>query len=463
MKTKKYTIVCKQILFVLLCILMADCCIFGAGRIFTVGALGFRMILVGVICIIGLPICFLEWIILIKNKYFLAILVFGLWQMVEAFRGIIAGNRPGLILSDIKGFMYFILLPIMLLTLVNKQRILMLMKVGMYASTVLSLFSILLIAVYIKLPSVFNEIFEFGLERNFSGFGAITPALPRLFFHSSMYAVCGCAFAMFFYMADLGKKTIKYILIASFNLVALLLTFTRSIYLGTGAAAVFLGIIFWFHLKNEGKRRLLNYMSRTTVVFLIMVIGIGFCTRENYLDYAFQRTFGFSFVQKLEFMVENSNETIVENNNETIVENNSSSKDRKDQYQELTKESDQYRKLTIDDLIEKIQEAPLVGSGLGAELEFRPEGYNEYIFLDIWVKSGIVGLVLYIVPLIVMCYDGVKKILRRDSDDMVLISLLAVLLGFFTFSFFNPYMNASLGIIFYCFCMAGFSWQIGIK
>lgn len=451
MKTKKYTTVCKQILFVLLCILMADCCIFGAGRIFTVGAFGFRMMLVGAICIIALPICIMERRVLIKNKYFLALLVFGIWQIVEAFRGIIGGNRLGLILSDIKGFMYFILMPVMLLTLVNKQRISMLMKVAMYASTVLSLFSTLLIAVYIKLPSVFNEIFEFGLERNFSGFGAITPALPRLFFHSSMYAVCGCAFAVFFYMTETEKNNIKYIVITSLNLVGLLLTFTRSIYLGTGVAAVFLGVMYMWYSNKNGKKRLFNYTSTAIVVFLIMNIGIGFCTRENYLDYAFQRTFGFSFVQKLEFMVENSNET--------TAENNSSSNDRKEYYQELTKESDQYRKLTLDDLINKIKEAPLFGNGLGTTIEFRPEGYNEYIFLDIWSKSGLVGLVLYITPLVIMCNQGVKKALKKDKDGILQISWMAVLLGFCAFSFFNPYMNASLGIIFYGFCMAVFSYE----
>ena len=40
---------CEKIVMALLCVLMADCCIFGAGRTVAFGPIGFRMVLVALV------------------------------------------------------------------------------------------------------------------------------------------------------------------------------------------------------------------------------------------------------------------------------------------------------------------------------------------------------------------------------------------------------------------------------
>ena len=123
-------------------------------------------------------------------------------------------------------------------------------------------------------------------------------------------------------------------------------------------------------------------------------------------------------------------------------------------YNQETAASDALRLTTTQQLWENIRKSPIIGLGLGAEISSRPEGLNEYIYLDVWSKAGIVGLVLYFVPLL-WIFLGIWK--NREEDICTRREKcvwVAVLLGFMAYSYFNPYMNGSMGVIFYCCTMA---------
>lgn len=444
MKTKQTKIDAERILYVLLCVLMIDCCIFGAGRIIMVGGISFRMLLLAILCVVAVPVCLKRIRSIWGSKYFRLLALFGIWIAVALIRGILAENRQVLILSDVKGFLYFVTFPIMLEVLVKKSGFQQLMKYAMYATTVLSVYSIGMIALYNLLPEVFNCLYRFGLERNFSGFSAVSSSLIRLFFNSSMYAVCGCAFATYFQVAEGEKIRRKYIIITALNLVALLLTYTRSIYLGTGVAAGVLVVSLFCWGSKQKRILLLKHLAGAAGCFMGMMLLINLCTQTGYFQYALERTFG------------------------TLVEEEAEDEEKKPgskpgnstaHYQQLTVISDELRGNTIAELTAKIKAAPLLGNGLGTELACRPKGYNEYFFMDLWAKSGVIGVLLYLSPVLCMFVDLWK--LRREKREEIpmLVSWLAVLLGFCTFSFFNPYMNASLGITYYGFCMALFNNQ----
>ena len=59
---------CEKLSFVLLCVLMADCCIFGAGRTIMIGPFGFRMALVALVLLVSVPVAFRDFGFLIKRK-----------------------------------------------------------------------------------------------------------------------------------------------------------------------------------------------------------------------------------------------------------------------------------------------------------------------------------------------------------------------------------------------------------
>ena len=89
----------------------------------------------------------------------------------------------------------------------------------------------------------------------------------------------------------------------------------------------------------------------------------------------------------------------------------------------------------------------------GASINFRPDGLVEYFYHDLLNKMGIVGLVLYCFPLIYMLFIIARECKRRRFERLLLASIwIAGLLVFFTITYYNPYMNAALGII--CYSMA---------
>ena len=119
----------------------------------------------------------------------------------------------------------------------------------------------------------------------------------------------------------------------------------------------------------------------------------------------------------------------------------------------MTHASDAIREMTLREMTSYIRSAPVLGHGLGKAITCRQDGMSEYFYHDLLVKTGVIGLILYLLPVLWMLIGLVKKGFSK-TDKLMLGSWLAVLLGFMGFSYYNPYMNASLGILFYC-CTLG--------
>ena len=119
-----------------------------------------------------------------------------------------------------------------------------------------------------------------------------------------------------------------------------------------------------------------------------------------------------------------------------------------DSYKLATQKSDVLREDISKDLILMIANSPVMGNGLGATLEWRE--YNEYFYLELMAKTGIIGLLLYMAPMLLSVYRVLKQRKKRWRNKVLSFTWLSVLLGFMAFSYFNPYMNAALGVLFYC-------------
>jgi O-antigen ligase len=114
-------------------------------------------------------------------------------------------------------------------------------------------------------------------------------------------------------------------------------------------------------------------------------------------------------------------------------------------------------------LLTKIKQAPLLGKGFGATvtyqtqdpriLEQNPTGeYTTYAFewgyLDIWLKLGFVGLLVYVILIGKIFVAGIKTITNYELriTNFVKIGLLLGLVVIAATSFFSPYLNHPLGI-----------------
>jgi hypothetical protein len=114
--------------------------------------------------------------------------------------------------------------------------------------------------------------------------------------------------------------------------------------------------------------------------------------------------------------------------------------DEFEHYLDETKKSDELRTSTVSELIENIKASPIIGHGLGKGLMVRGNGeeLNEYSYLDIMSKTGIIGLVLFILPAAYMVFSLLFKKSKKFNMAKIWMS---VLLGFMVFSYFNPYIS----------------------
>lgn len=246
---------------------------------------------------------------------------------------------------------------------------------------------------------------------------------------------------------------------------ALLMSYTRAVYLAAFIAAVVLVAVFWIWGNRESRVRLWKHLMTATLVFAVITGGLSVIMGTNYLDHGLRRvvaTFGSGEEATAAAVVPQKQEATVETGNaqapQVLLLSNVTRVTPKpaeghSNAEAMTRDSDKIREMTTREMKEYIRSEPVLGHGLGKALTCREDGYTEYFFLDVLVKTGIIGLILYLLPVLWMLVRLIKKGLSKP-DKLILGSWLAVLLGFMGFSYYNPYMNASLGVLFYC-CTIG--------
>lgn len=468
MKTRFYKM-CDITAFILLCMLMADCCVTGAGRILMLGPISLRMIIFGLMILISLPLILASFRTLFSIPVFCALCAFLMWLIVETVIGIVNGNNTFLILTDLKGFAYFALAPVAICVLQNKERVHTLMKTMMYACGVMGLVVILHFILYLWFSETFISVYYWGLGSQFSAISPISATIPRLFFRSSAYFLVGCAFPTYFQILD-KRFRLQYSAITGLSLFCLLMTYTRSIYLGVIVAATVLVVGFLIFLDKQVIKQFWKHIGTSVVVMCLILTIFGVINKTEYVGFAFQRT-NLSFQTGQETQATDPaiipTESTTKPTESTTKPTESTTKPTDpitvqpdsptSEAQRETLKSDQVRSKMHKDLLDLIKQSPIFGQGLGTALEWRP--INEYFFLDITAKTGMIGLLLYLLPILLIFGQIVSNWRTNRNAKLLLIAWICVLLGFVAFSYFNPYMNAALGVLYYS-CTIGVSTTI---
>lgn len=439
--------ICDRLVMILLCVLMADCAIFGSGRFLSVGPLGFRMALFGAMLVASVPLILQQLPRLIRNRFLWLLIAFACWLALETALGIANQNSRSMLSGDIKGFAYLAAALPVLCVLNTKERIHKLMKVIMYASSVLAVITPVLIFLYNWAPRFYLWLVSFDSEHHITMFAGVSSKIPRLFYKSTPYLLCGCAFPIYFCLTrQEGRRRWHYIAIVGLSLFALLLSYTRSIYLAIGIAAAFLAVALYMTLDRSRKTQLTKTIGASALSCVMLILLCSVVLQANYFGYALDRL-GVTFVQGDLGATDPADPDF-------DPDFSGGEYDETDKFQNDTIASDKLREETRTELIENIKTSPIWGHGLGKTLEVRNGRANEYIYLDIWMKTGIIGLALFFAPMVLLIADTVKKIKTAPQTVRLRAPWIAVLLGFVSFSYFNPYMNAALGILFYC-CTIG--------
>ena len=417
--------------FILFCLFAFDCSISGSGKWLMIGRLSIRMILLMFSLFLTFPSVLKSYKQIITNKFTLLLFLFAIILFVGVVRGILVRNRMDVFWGDIKGFIYLGMYPMVLLLLQNKKRIEFLMQCMIIGSTLLALIILFFQIVYIFTHAYAGINMDNLLNIRFIAINPMTPTLIRLFPFSNIFFICNCAFSFYFFFKG-RKYSIIYIVTSVFSLIALLLTYTRSTYLGF-VVCILLLVSFFFLIRNA-HRTIIRYGILTVLLFGISISALGFMGSTNYLKYGVERCL-ISF---------NSSSA----NGSSVGEN---------ELLETTVVGDSLRHETVNELKTMIKQSPIIGNGVGAAVKCRKDGLTEYFYLDLINKMGLIGLCAYIFPALIMGIGLISQWRTRKKQDISLLHLkttmFSCLIGFMVVSIFNPYMNAVLGIMMYCVTM----------
>jgi len=371
------------------------------------------------------------------------------------------------LLTDLKGFLWLFLVPVSLSVIKTEKRFHTILSCILAGAVTQAALALVINFICSFIDDGIALVYQRALDTKLGMVTSISHRIYRIFLSSCPYLTVGCAIAVF---RQAGQRNIRirYVLSIVLCLSALLLTFTRSVY---GCAFVVAcctlgGIVWIFKGNNALFLRFIKITAAAAAGFLFM---LEFTFNASYLNFALSRTLGIPpaesiavvlrselckpgpSVHAFEDTLKQEKET-TEDTPEVLPEETKGEQqqemERQEGYLQLTQESDTLRAVTQSELWTLIRKNPVFGNGLGAHAPSRANGLDEYFYLDMLARTGIVGLTLYLLPFAYLLTVAWKRRDRLMAFPEVLAALSGMV-GFWAVTWFNPWMNAVLGIAFY--------------
>lgn len=431
---------CSQLSFGVLCLFLLECSITGGGRYWEAGPVSIRILLGGLAAVLALPELFRHLGAYLKKPSIWLTLIFVAWLAFCAWLGIRSNNRMDVLITDVKGFMWLFLIPVFVAVVRSRDRLRTLLS-WVLAGALIQAALILAVNAAVVLSDNPEPLCRWLTARSIGLVDIVSNKLVRVFFKSSPYMIVGCVVVLF-RQARAPKLRWRYVLAVALLFNALLLSYTRSLYGALGLTAV-LSITAVLILCPAGRKRVLAFLLAAVVCFGVLVTVQEFVLEGSYLSFAVSRTIGqevpTSWASQLRGRIRGDISDDKPNDAEM---------DRQRSYIEVTEKSDQFRQETQDGLKDCNRRSPIIGCGLGAAAASRDSGVDEYFYLDMLARTGIVGLVLYMLPfgyVVLWCLQR-RSLLRECPEGAAVVCGLCT---FWVVTWFNPWMNAVLGIAWY--------------
>ncbi len=436
---------CREIGAWLFAVLLGGCALTGGGHYLAAGPITPRLILGGLILLVSVPVFWADRKEQLKNPLNWLTLLLVVWLAVCAFRGFSASNNRDVLLSDIKGFAWLFLVPCAPVLIRDRkavQRCVNALIIGALAQAVLCIgFSLYLHATVDLWKVTFSEeqvITNVEYLNNWLHevqWGAVDYGLWnafRVFGNSSVYLAAASCLVL--YRLLTGRKFSVLYAVCYFLLIwAMMMTVARALF-GAWALGTVLTLAAVLIFRPDCRK---GFWPKTLGLFAgcfvtLEILELIFV--QGWLEFAVARSFHYDMYP---FSVLR------------LIKGGGWSED----ISRVSEASDGLRALTKKGLGDLIRRNPLFGNGLGATSPLRDEA-DEYFYLDLLARTGITGLILYLLPI---AYAA-RQLLRNKAEALKKYPLLAVLWAmlilFLTVTYFNPWMNAVLGIAFLAFVLA---------
>ncbi len=417
----------RDMAFLLVVIILFESIIWTGIRLFSIGGISSKMLVSAMLVIVTIPF-FAYNRRYISSQFSKYLLFFMVIIGINFVRAVIMNQSMSLAIHFIKPFIYLVYYPILIYCINSERKVVAVRNVIMVLGTGLSIFNIGLALIWRLNGTLFwnigNSLYQAGIINVIANTGSV----PRVLFSGVVAQLCACFLCIACFQVSRKRRFVFYSLI---NILGLFLTYTRGIYFGLVVGVV----VFIVKSKRQDGflkrnfRKLLRVSILLLIIVLIAVIASG---GSNIFRYSIQRIFAIDLFSSFrssglfsgyDFSVDNESNTI--------------------------------RATSLEQLYELIWRNPVFGNGLGAGINFRG-GLVEMLYHDMIAKIGILGLVIFMMPLFELLRR--KPVLNASLElEATKLALLSSVVAMFASSFTNPYSMSALGIVIYCFCLRLYS------
>ncbi len=495
---------CDTISFIFLFLFFFDCSFSGGGKLVEIGPISFRMAVAAAALVFAVPKIILKINKYIRNPLFYMFWLFLIYLLFSTWRGLRADNNMEVLLTDIKGFMWLFTVPALVVTVDTKKKFNGILNAIVAGALIQALMVLVIYFGCCLIDEGIRYFYQPMLDLQIGTVNTISKTVVRIFMRSSPYMILACS-VVFFKQLKQEKLKAKYVFAISLFLFCLLFSFTRSLFGCVFVVFVcMIAAVLLFYRKKAGL--MLKTLACVAASVLLVVGVLEYIFDASYLNFAVSRTLGTPVQQSLivtaKYKIKNIDWENLFNPEETTGEDisqddettsgeatekpsgeyesttdgdstteseastgsevtteseptteddkqNQIEADNKNQqnYIEETKGSDTIRAITKQELKSLIVKNPIIGNGLGACSQTR-NGPDEYFYYDMLARMGIIGLLLYVAPFMYICIYMLKKRSLLQSN-MSAVALICGVFGFWAITWFNPWMNAVLGIAVY--------------
>lgn len=359
-----------------------------------------------------------------KSKYFwfyvayIIILIFGI------VIALINKTKPSNIFFDINNFLFFLILPIYYQIIKYKKVLTNLFYIFISAILFFSLKTIIVFYLFSQHFSCldFTTLYKWLRDTRVGEITKMNEHFYRIFFQSQIYLMISFIISsVILFLQKLERKDeIFFYIFSIINLTAVIISFSRSYWLGIMSAIIILFFLCIFSTREKFLNIVKNYLK----LFGVLILSILFIfillkipnTHINFADMLSGR----------------------------VSESDASSNSRME---------------LLNPMLRDIKNSPIIGYGFAHEITYfskdprnlsnsNPTGavttYSfEWGWLSFWLKIGIFGLLFYIILSLKIIRDSVKLI---SSNNVLFISLLLCFISVLVVHIFSPYLDHPLGL-----------------
>lgn len=435
----------QRIVQIFLYVYVAECTFGGSGRWLEIGPLSIRMIIFAICFIATLPAVFQNIRKLTKNLQVISTVGFGVYLLICAVIGFQSGNSFHFIWADLTTFMSLALLPGFMATMSNSISIQRAIDVVFWCATGIACFTIL---THLLIAFVGADFTNFASNfLNSTSIGALAPlqtGIHRIYMRNQIFLQVAIVYGIW----KIGKSTttaMRIVLCVAEGILlsSCILSYTRGFWIGLATSVLLLfllGIKYWKKFIKSAVCMLMMFsvfVGVSWVSYQSPAVCIEIVNRFN-PNLIPGYTSGWDDIFENPDHVDDPFSDAPPTDNDQAAVN--------------------LREQTLLLLNERIAAHPLFGNGLGENLdEIRDDGRTEYMYKDLLMKTGILGICLFCVTFFGFIIIQIRQsLLRRKQglpspnwDDAEIRNriMIAAYLGVAVTSFFNPFLNNPMGIM----------------